>query len=247
MSDLRLRQHKAGIVAVFVAVDHVQSEVSVFLPDPLVAGPGSLEGSVAGKEPVVPGVEAALSGGRLLPGVDLLHPHPVPPGPQVEAWRGGGLEGDGVLAPEPGHHVEDVALQVQPSLAARPAVFKRPVMTGHRLALHLHRLPQELPPVVFAARRHLQARVDVAHHEARVIPVLVGENLGHFQSAAVVSDEEPGLVDRLEGDKSSEEMVISSEPGAFSLETLGVGVALLHPDLAVPVPDVSARPGDRLE
>ena len=42
-------------------------------------------------------------------------------------------------------------------------------------------------------------------------------------------------------------MIISSEPGAFSLETLSVGVAFLHPDLAVPVPDVSARSCDGLE
>ena len=38
---------------------------------------GRLEGRVAGKEPVVPGVKAALPGGRLLPEAEFLEDVPV--------------------------------------------------------------------------------------------------------------------------------------------------------------------------
>ena len=120
-------------------------------------------------------------------------------------------------------------------------------MARDGLALHLHCLAQVLAPVLGPLSCHLHPGVDVTHDEAGVVPVLVGEDLGYLQPPTVVPDEEARLVDRLERDKTREKVIIPREPGALLLESLIVDVTLLHPDLAVPVPDVSPRPGDGLE
>jgi len=70
-----LGEHKTGIVCVLISGDLLNSQFPVLLPDPLLRPVGSLEACIAGKEAIVPDVEAALSSRRLHTEVDHLHPH----------------------------------------------------------------------------------------------------------------------------------------------------------------------------
>ena len=113
-----LGEHKTGIVCVLISGDLLNSQFPVLLPDPLLRPVGSLEACIAGKEAIVPDVEAALSSRRLHTEVDQLHPHLFSSGAKEHSRGAARLKTDCALSPEPGNHFEDMASQLKTSLSS---------------------------------------------------------------------------------------------------------------------------------
>ena len=243
---LGLGHEEAGVVVVLVGVDRLELELSVPLPDPLVRLVGGLEGGVAGEEPAVPGVEAALLPEGLGAEVTSLHPHSVPSTSQVVAGQSGRLKRYSFHTPETRNHLKDVAFDLQPALGAAAALLPAPVVAGHRLALHQQGGVEQLLPDLL----HVQLRPaigQVGHDKTGIVPVSVGLYGGEVKAPALVPDEVAWLLDRLEGHESGEEMIHLDHPGALQPKLLVAHVPLLDEYLAAPVPNVSAGVGDGLE
>jgi len=246
-----LRQQKAGVVCILVAIHSADSQFSVSLSDPHVCLPGGFKGSVARKKSVVFGAKAGLLLGHAVGHVELLHPHAVTPGAEIEARAGGGLKADRVLAPETLNHPEHVTRNLEPRLTPSPSTGLSlicPEVSRHGLALHLDTPAQPLPPCrgLYRSNRNFSAS-NVAHDEGSIIPVVVGEDFCQLQSSAVMADEPTGLVYRLKGNKAGEEVIHLCKPGTFLPELLVRDVPFLNPESSLAVPQVSPRFGDTLE
>jgi len=213
----------------------------------LVRTVGGLKGRVPIEEPVVPDREAALLLERAVSHVPRLHPHLPCPTPQVPAWVHCGLERHGVLPPESLNHLKDLAVELQIGLVLSSEVDE---VVGDSFGFDSESFPDELPPSSLRFDHDTRVGVDVGHHEAGVVPVCVGGDLGQFKSSTSMSDVVARLVNRLEGCVSGEEKIVPGEPGAFPLEVGRHGVhaaSFLYPDLSIPVSNPSSRSCHRLE
>ena len=112
-----LREHKAGIVCILIAANLLNSQLAVLLADPLLGSVRGLEACVAGKEAIVPHVEAAFSSCCLEAAVYCFHPHLFSSRAEVHSRREARLKTDCGFPPESRDHSEDMAGELQASLA----------------------------------------------------------------------------------------------------------------------------------